>query len=160
MKMCQSSIYRQCLQECKYLVYLQQDIHIYLRHYKKDKKINYSINLNAKDVGLLGRENNDCRVRYKLSGVVSLGETFNPEENEARSPTTKPTSNATICVNMRDRASKTRKLQPGYGCVAHCYWDPFFSATLSTSFFFTSLCKTSTGCRNIRTHTSIYSEWL
>lgn len=82
-----------------------------------------------------GRENNDCRVRYKLSVVVASGETFNPEENEARSPTTKPTSNAAICVNMRDRTGKTRKLQLGYGCVAR-YWDPFFSATLSMLLFF------------------------
>ncbi|KYQ51277.1 hypothetical protein ALC60_09567 [Trachymyrmex zeteki] len=74
--------------------------------------INYSINLNAKDVGQqLGRENNDCRVRYKLLAVVTSGETFNPVENEARSPTTKLASNATICVNMRDcAASRTRKL--------------------------------------------------
>ncbi|TGZ53191.1 Uncharacterized protein DBV15_01625, partial [Temnothorax longispinosus] len=27
----------------------------------------------------LGRENNDCWVRYKLSVVVAPGETFNPE---------------------------------------------------------------------------------
>ncbi|EGI60897.1 hypothetical protein G5I_10815 [Acromyrmex echinatior] len=76
------------------------------------EQINCSINLNAKDVGQqLGRENNDCWVRYKLSAVVTSGETFNPEENETRSPTTKLASNATICVNMRDcAASRTRKL--------------------------------------------------
>jgi len=79
------------------------------------KKINCSINLNAKDVGQqLDRENNDCRVSYKLSAVAASRETFNPEENEARSPTTKPAANATICVNMRDRAARTRKLQPGH----------------------------------------------
>ncbi|KYM78193.1 hypothetical protein ALC53_11388 [Atta colombica] len=72
-----------------------------------------NINLNAKDVGQqLGRENNDCWVRYKLSAVVTSRETFNPEENETRSLTsTKLASNATICVNMRDcAASRTRKL--------------------------------------------------
>lgn len=91
--------------------------YIYLLRCKKAKltdrikNINCDINLNAKDVGQqLSRENNDCRVRYKLSVVVASGETFNPEENEVRSRTTKPASNATMCVNMRDRAARTRKL--------------------------------------------------
>ncbi|EZA59394.1 hypothetical protein X777_00476, partial [Ooceraea biroi] len=102
------------------------------------RRINCDINLDAKDVGQQpGRENNDCRVRYK-SLVVALGETFNPEESETRSPTTKPASNAIICIYVGDcAASRTRKLRPGHrSCAAATLMSILFNYTFYVDFYF------------------------